>query len=250
MAGVVESRGFRFGPFELDRETGELRKHGIRVRLQGKPLQVLLALLERPGQVVTRDELKRRLWTEDTFVDFESGLNTAANRLRITLGDSADQPRYVETLARAGYRFIAPVGLLEVESAPVAVPPVQPRRDLTVDRRNAGCTRRCAARHHLLAEGRDTTLVSADHIPPRTHLLARDLLQTRRPSSIAPDGKPTRGVSFYPAGSVPKHASSGMTRPFSARFPEPESWPCSAVMDRLTILGVICFECRSTEARR
>ena len=131
MAGVLESRVLRFGPFELDRETGELRKHGIRVRLQGKPLQVLLALLERPGQVVTRDELKRRLWTEDTFVDFESGLNTAANRLRITLGDSADQPRYVETLARAGYRFIAPVGFLEVESVPVpAAAPPPPRRDL------------------------------------------------------------------------------------------------------------------------
>src|ERR1700693_2555508 len=115
MAGVLESRVLLFGPFELDRETGELRKHGIRVRLQGKPLQVLLALLEHPGEVVTRDELKHRLWSEDTFVDFESGLNTAANRLRLTLSDSADHPLYVETLARAGYRFIAPVGTLELD---------------------------------------------------------------------------------------------------------------------------------------
>jgi DNA-binding winged helix-turn-helix (wHTH) protein len=133
MSRVLESRVLRFGPFELDRETGELRKHGIRVRLQGKPLQVLLALLEHPGQVVARDELKRRLWSEDTFVDFESGLNTAANRLRLTLGDSADQPRYVETLARSGYRFIAPVGSLDVEAPPIAPPELQaPRADFKI----------------------------------------------------------------------------------------------------------------------
>ena len=116
----VESRLLRFGPFELDRETGELRKHGIRVRLQGKPLQVLLALLEHPAEVVSRDELKRRLWSDDAFVDFESGLNTAANRLRLTLGDSADQPRCVETLARTGYRFIAPIVEIEEAAPPVA----------------------------------------------------------------------------------------------------------------------------------
>src|SRR5918995_5672671 len=99
----------RFGVFELDALTGELRKRGIKLRLQGKPLQILQALLEQPGEVVTRDELRRRLWPSDVFVDFESGLNTAANRLRITLGDSAENPRYIETLARSGYRFIAPV---------------------------------------------------------------------------------------------------------------------------------------------
>lgn len=109
----------RFGAFELDRQTGELRKHGIRVRLQGKPFQILVALLERPGETVSRDELRQRLWSGDTFVDFESGLNTAANRLRIALGDSADNPRYIETLARSGYRFIAPVEeVLPVTSEP------------------------------------------------------------------------------------------------------------------------------------
>jgi DNA-binding winged helix-turn-helix (wHTH) protein len=87
---------------------GELRKQGTRIRLQPKPLQVLCALLERPGELVTRDELKSRLWPNDTFVDFESGLNTAVNRLRIALGDSAEHPRYIETEARSGYRFIAP----------------------------------------------------------------------------------------------------------------------------------------------
>ena len=102
-------RILQFGPFELRTDTGELRKHGIRVKIQAKPLSVLRALLERPGEVVTREELRDRLWSSDTFVDFESGLNTAANRLRIGLGDSADSPRFIETLPRVGYRFIAPV---------------------------------------------------------------------------------------------------------------------------------------------
>jgi len=99
----------QFGVFELNMQTGELRKSGVRIRLQGKPFQILQALLERPGEVVTRDELRKRLWPADTFVDFESGLNTAANRLRLTLGDSAENPRYIQTLSRTGYRFIASV---------------------------------------------------------------------------------------------------------------------------------------------
>ena len=102
-------RVLQFGAFELETGTGQVRKHGTRVRLQGKPLHLLEALLERPGGVVTREELRDRLWAADTFVDFESGLNTTVNRLRLALGDSADSPRYVETLARSGYRFVAPV---------------------------------------------------------------------------------------------------------------------------------------------
>src|SRR5438552_4007524 len=86
----------QFGSFELNRNAGELRKQGIRIRLQPKPLQVLCTLLEKPGEIVSRSELKSRLWPDDTFGDFESGLNTAVNRLRITLGDSADHPRYIE----------------------------------------------------------------------------------------------------------------------------------------------------------
>src|SRR5215471_20401346 len=96
----------RFGPFELNTGTGELRKQGIRIRLQPKPLAILRALLEKPGAIVTREELRGRLWPEDTFVDFESGVNTAVNRLRIALGDSAEHPRYIETLSRTGYRFM------------------------------------------------------------------------------------------------------------------------------------------------
>ncbi len=112
----------QFGPFELSLATGELRKHGIRIRMQAKPLAILVALLERPGTVVTREELCARLWPADTFVDFESGLNTAANRLRIGLGDSADMPRYIETLPRVGYRFIAPVTVVNTASSPDALP--------------------------------------------------------------------------------------------------------------------------------
>jgi DNA-binding winged helix-turn-helix (wHTH) protein len=98
-----------FGPFALDLETGELRKGGVRIRLQNQPFQILRKLVEHPGRVVTREDLRRHLWPEDTFVDFESGLNTAANRLRLALCDSAENPRYVETLPRVGYRFIAAV---------------------------------------------------------------------------------------------------------------------------------------------
>jgi cholera toxin transcriptional activator len=99
----------RFGIFELDIASGELRKKGVRLRLQEQPLQVLAALLERAGDVVTREELRQRLWPSDTFVDFDHSLNTAINKVRETLGDLASSPRYVETVARKGYRFIAPV---------------------------------------------------------------------------------------------------------------------------------------------
>src|SRR5712692_7437116 len=111
----------RFGVFELDLDAGELRKQGVRLQLQPKPLQMLAILLERPGEIVTREELRRRLWDDDTFVDYESGLNTAANRLRLKLGDSADTPRYIETLARTGYRFIAPVERIDWESPPTPI---------------------------------------------------------------------------------------------------------------------------------
>src|SRR5439155_17488890 len=103
----------RFGVFELDLRSGELRKHGVRLRIQPRSLQILQALLETPGQVVTREELQRRLWPSGVFVDYDSGLNTAVNRLRLALGDSAESPRYIETFARTGYRFIAPVEIVD-----------------------------------------------------------------------------------------------------------------------------------------
>jgi len=103
------ARTVRFGPYDVDLRTGELRKKGFKVRLQDKPFQILAALLERPGELVTRDELQRRLWPGDTFVDFDNGLNTALNKLRESLGDSAGEPQYSETFPRRGYRFMAPV---------------------------------------------------------------------------------------------------------------------------------------------
>ena len=103
------SRVARFGVFEIDLSAGELRKNGVKLRLQGQPFQVLTVLLERAGEVVTREELQQKLWPSDTFVDFDHSLNTAINKVREALGDSASSPRFVETLARRGYRFIAPV---------------------------------------------------------------------------------------------------------------------------------------------
>ena len=102
-------RVVRFGVFEVDLAAGELRKSGRRIRLQEQPFQILALLLERPGEVITREEVRQKLWPADTFVDFDHSLNTAINKVREALGDSASSPRYVETLARRGYRFLAPV---------------------------------------------------------------------------------------------------------------------------------------------
>jgi TolB-like protein/DNA-binding winged helix-turn-helix (wHTH) protein/Tfp pilus assembly protein PilF len=110
----------RFGVFEANLRTGELRRDGRRVSLQEKPFQLLAALLERPGELVTREELRQRLWSADVFVDFEQGLSGAIKKLRTALDDSAENPRFVETLARRGYRFIAPVGAAPASLAPAA----------------------------------------------------------------------------------------------------------------------------------
>jgi DNA-binding winged helix-turn-helix (wHTH) protein len=115
-------RLLRFDDFEVDLRSGELRKAGVKLKFGGQPFQVLSILLERPGEVVTREELQKRLWP-DTFVDVDHNLNTAINRIREVLGDSAESPRYVETLPRRGYRFIG-----EVEPPVEAVVPVEPDR--------------------------------------------------------------------------------------------------------------------------
>ena len=99
----------RFGLFEADLQTGELRKNGVKVPLQGQPFQVCAILLSRSGELVSREELRQQVWPEDTFVDFDHALNTAITKIRLALGDQADNPRFVETLPRRGYRFIAPV---------------------------------------------------------------------------------------------------------------------------------------------
>jgi TolB-like protein/DNA-binding winged helix-turn-helix (wHTH) protein/Tfp pilus assembly protein PilF len=103
----------RFGVFEMDARAGELRKHGVRTKLQDQPFHVLTLLLQRPGEVVSREELRLQIWGADTFIDFDNGLNTSINKLREALGDSADTPRFIETMPRRGYRFIAPVERLD-----------------------------------------------------------------------------------------------------------------------------------------
>jgi TolB-like protein/DNA-binding winged helix-turn-helix (wHTH) protein/Flp pilus assembly protein TadD len=111
-------RRFRFGVFELDLRAGELRKHGLRVRLQEQPVRVLATLLAHAGDVVSREELQKELWSADTFVDFDHGLNKAINKIREALGDSAESPRFVETVARRGYRFIAEVKVADAAASP------------------------------------------------------------------------------------------------------------------------------------
>jgi TolB-like protein/DNA-binding winged helix-turn-helix (wHTH) protein/Tfp pilus assembly protein PilF len=155
----------RFGVFELELQSGRLRKHGLKVKLQEKPFQVLTLLLERPGEVVTREELRRQLWPADTFVDFDHSVNTAVNKLREALGDSAESPRFIETLPRHGYRFIAGVE---------AVAPVYDRREAPAltERRHeerpavpsfvrAGGGRRYRGRIAALAAGGVAAILSA-----------------------------------------------------------------------------------------
>lgn len=136
---IVPRRIYRFGSFELKTETRELSKRGIRLRLQTKPLQILELLLAHPGELITREELCKRLWPE-TFVDFESGLNTAVNRLRVALGDSADAPRYIETLPRLGYRFLFSVEVFEEPDSLTAIsdpPPPIPHTSTTEETRSS-----------------------------------------------------------------------------------------------------------------
>src|SRR5688572_25955799 len=107
MLGSIPADIARFGTFEVSLRTGELRKRGLRIALQEQPLRILTALLERPNEVVSREELCQRLWPEGTFVDFEHSLNAAIRRLRMTLGDDAEVPRFIETVHKRGYRFLA-----------------------------------------------------------------------------------------------------------------------------------------------
>jgi DNA-binding winged helix-turn-helix (wHTH) protein len=119
-------RRYRFGVFEADAATGELRRQGVRIKLNAQPFQVLCLMLERPGELLTREEISRELWPDGTFVDYEHGVNSAVNRIREAIGDTASSPRFVETLARRGYRFVAPVeriGPVEDPSAAQAESP-------------------------------------------------------------------------------------------------------------------------------
>ena len=127
VAWVAEmiSSSFRFGPYEVDLRAHELRKHGLRIKLREKSFEILISLLEHPNEVVTREELRRQLWPKDVFVNFEDSLNTAVNRLRDALGEGARRRRYIETLPRRGYRFIAPVEQVRTATPNLAVLPFE-----------------------------------------------------------------------------------------------------------------------------
>ena len=134
----------RFGVFELDTASGELRRHGLKIRLPDQSFQVLRLLLSRPGEVVTREELQRALWTAETFVDFDVGLNSAIRRLREALDDSAENPRFVETLPRRGYRFIATI------NAPAVDPTGESRTAVPAPVEAAACASRGLRAGYLL----------------------------------------------------------------------------------------------------
>src|SRR5690348_3413941 len=116
---------FRFGAFEFDSQTGELRKNGVRLRLPDQSCRILIALLQRPGELVTREELRQQVWPDGTFVDWDHGLNLAVARLRQALGDTAERPRYVETLPRKGYRFAFQEEAAEEQAQSTEVTPEQ-----------------------------------------------------------------------------------------------------------------------------
>ena len=138
MGGAHSQRaGVSFGLFQADFRAGELRKRGIKIKLQDQPLQILQMLLEHPGEIVTRDELRQTIWPADTFVDFEQGLYNAVRRLRDALKDSADKPHFIETLSRRGYRFIGTINATPRQIQSLAVLPrrtcrVTPSRSISL----------------------------------------------------------------------------------------------------------------------
>jgi eukaryotic-like serine/threonine-protein kinase len=188
----------RWGPFALDLRARELLRDGCRIRLQDKPFELLLALVERPGEIVSREELRLRLWPADTFVAFDDGLNTAVSKLREALGDSAERPQFVETVPRRGYRFIAPV------AAPPAVTPAGPERS------DGGVARRWR-RDAVLAIGLLVVASAAGWLAWRSGPPAADLvrLEIRAPEGAAfadssaigilsPDGRQIASLAIQP----------------------------------------------------
>src|SRR5512141_2712991 len=125
-ARLIPGSKVQFGPFVVDAATGELRKHGVRMKIQERPLRLLVALLERPGELVSREELRRRIWPDGTFVDFDHNISSCVNKLRGALNDTARNPRYIETAGGRGYRFVAdckPVNEQVDDSRLESIPP-------------------------------------------------------------------------------------------------------------------------------
>jgi DNA-binding winged helix-turn-helix (wHTH) protein len=164
------ARRYRFGVFEADATLGELRRKGVRVRLNAQPFQMLLMLLARPGELLTREEISRALWPDGTFVDYEHGVNSAVNRIREALGDTAGNPRFVETLARRGYRFVAPVEritLNEDSSITASEPEPQPE--------SSGSSERTTATAEPEPEFLSSILSSPEDLPKTSYPVVRTL---------------------------------------------------------------------------
>jgi TolB-like protein/DNA-binding winged helix-turn-helix (wHTH) protein/Tfp pilus assembly protein PilF len=219
-------RVVRFGVFELDRRSGELRKDGVRVRVQEQPLRVLDALLAESGEPVTREALRQRLWPDDTFVDFDNGLNRAINRLRTALGDEADNPRFIETLGRRGYRFIAPVGVVEAASAPAAPPAAEttPSARETTPRTGPG-------------RGRTVWLAGAVAAAALLALLIW-FLPLLRWNADTPDNPPIRSLAVLPLANLTgdpaqEYFSDGMT---DALITNLASLPALRVISRQSVM--------------
>jgi cholera toxin transcriptional activator len=165
---------YRFGAFEADERTGELRKQGRRLAVPGQPLQVLLMLLRRPGDLVTRTEIQQALWPDGTFVDFDHGLNTAINKIREALGDSAASPLFVETLAKRGYRFIAPVEVWNGDGTRAPAAPAKKEGSMPSARTgNALDSEPAEASASGFAQG---LLTQPDETPQVSHAVVRLLL--------------------------------------------------------------------------
>jgi TolB-like protein/DNA-binding winged helix-turn-helix (wHTH) protein/Flp pilus assembly protein TadD len=222
--GESTTRVLRFGVFELDRRSGELRKEGLRVRLQEQPLRILEALLDVAGAPVTREELRQRLWPDDTFVDFDSGLNRAINRLRAALGDDAENPRFVETLERRGYRFIAPVSA--PDTAPAAVSAMAPAA--SSDESSAAPERR-PRRSPWLGIALPAAAVAALSIviapALRREVASNDRVQIRSVAVL-----PLANLSGDPAQD---YFSDGMT---DALITSLGSWPALRVISRQSVM--------------
>lgn len=162
---------YRFGLYEADVATGELRRQGIRVKLNAQPFQVLCMLLERPGELLTREQISRELWPEGTFVDYEHGVNSAVNRIREALRDSASNPRFVETLARRGYRFVAPVERIGSVHQP-AVQVLEFPSPVAANGKRPGSA---ADPEEVQDRGEFRILASPEELPRPPHLLVRTL---------------------------------------------------------------------------
>ncbi len=150
MTDTQQVRRYRFGVFEADAATGELRRQGVRIKVNVQPFQVLLMLLERPGELLTREEISRELWPDGTFVDYEHGVNSAVNRIREALGDKARNPRFIETLARRGYRFVAPVQRVADNGALAPIVPAPITEELNPPEPGPQFTSRFLANPHEL----------------------------------------------------------------------------------------------------